>query len=99
MKEDFQIMYVDDKFKCGDGVAYVIGLINNCAKNKKYRKFGESMDGMEDYREDCWRAEIGINTGDMEDMLSYVGNDGRIHEFCKIDSEFKNCIIKTLNLR
>lgn len=96
MKDNFQIICVDDKFKSGDGIGYEIGLINIGYPNK-FSKFGIEIDG-ENYREDCWRADIGIGDTDMFDMLSYVSFDGTVNEFERIDDEFRNEIIKTLNL-
>lgn len=96
MKDNFQIICVDDKFKSGDGIGYEISLINIGYPNK-FSKFGIEIDG-ENYREDCWRADIGIGDTDMFDMLSYVSFDGTVNEFERIDDEFRNEIIKTLNL-
>lgn len=96
MKDNFQIICVDDEFKSGNGIGYEIGLINIGYPNK-FSKFGIEIDG-ENYREDCWRADIGIGDTDMSDMLSYVSFDGTVNEFERIDDEFRNEIIKTLNL-
>lgn len=97
MKDNFQIICVDDKFKSGDGIGYEIGLINIGYPNK-FSKFGIEIDG-ENYREDCWRADIGIGDTDMFDMLSYIGSDGIIHEYGSIDIEFKEEILDVLNIK
>lgn len=99
MKEYFQIMYIDDKYKSGNGIGYAVGLINLDRKGTgKYFNFGITIDG-DDYREDCWRADIGIGDSDVEDMISYVDCNGDIHEYERIDSDFKEEIVRILNIK
>ncbi len=99
MKGNFQIMSIDDEFKSGNGIGYAIGLINlKNDQTNKYFGFGVKIDG-EDYREDCWRADIGIGDTDIFDILSYIGSDGIIHEYGSIDIEFKEEILDILNIK
>lgn len=95
MKNNFQIIGIDDKFESGNGIGYVVGLIN--VSSKEFTQIGLEIDG-DEYREDCWRAEFGIGDTDIGDLLSYVSEDGTVHELRSLDSDFKEEIIRVLNL-
>lgn len=100
MKEDFQIISVDDEYMSGEGVGYTIGLIDVSWKTGRLDcfNFGNKIDG-DDYREDCWRADVGFGNSDIVDMISYVSNDGVIHEYSIVDDEFRKKVLNELKIK